>query len=79
MKRKFALLGAFVSGGYLLTLGILPDPIPFIDEGLMILLFAKSMGALGYDIGKWLPFLGRGKKTAAPPAKTKGEGPIVDV
>lgn len=87
MKRKFALLGAVVSGGYLLTLGILPDPIPFIDEGLMLVVFAKSMAALGFDVGKLLPFLGRGKNPAtarpagpaARPAARKREGPIVDI
>lgn len=80
MKRKIAVAGAVFSGLYLLTIGPLLDPIPLIDEGLMILVFAKSMAVLGIDVGKWLPFLGRKKrKTPTAPGRMRAAESVVDV
>ncbi len=74
MKRRFAWALAVGSGLYLLTVGILPDPLPFLDEAAALLVFAKSMSYLGYDVRRWVPFLGRKK-----PGKSASAGRTVDV
>jgi hypothetical protein len=72
MKRKLAWTGAILSGLYLITAGPIPDPIPFIDEGVALAVFLKCTLYLGYDLRKWLPFSG---KTGKPDAKPNGENP----
>ena len=59
MKRKLAWTGAILSGLYLLTAGPIPDPLPFIDEGIALAVFLKCTASLGYDLRKWLPFFGK--------------------
>jgi hypothetical protein len=70
MKRKLAWIGAILSGLYLITAGPIPDPIPFIDEGVALAVLLKCTAYLGYDLRKWLPFFG---KSAKPAPKTKGK------
>jgi hypothetical protein len=78
MKRRIAWLLATLSGLYLLTLGILPDPLPFIDEGIALWIFVKATGHLGYDVTRWIPFLSK-KKAAKAPGSQSVLGPIIDV
>ncbi len=69
MKRNLAWIGAIFSGLYLLTAGPVPDPIPFIDEGVALAILLKCTAHLGYDLRKWLPFFGKNDK-AEPVQKT---------
>lgn len=74
MKKIFALLFAGLSGLYLLTAGPMIDPIPFLDEGIMLVIFAKSLLVLGVDISRFVPFMGgKSKASGGKP------GPVVDV
>jgi len=78
MKKAFAVLAALMSGGYLLTLGIAPDPLPFIDEATALLILVKSLSVLGIDISRFVPFLGRKTRTQSPPA-SRASGQTVDI
>ena len=78
MKRRIAWLLAILSGLYLLIVGPLPDPLPIIDEATALLIFVKSMAYLGYDVTRWIPFLGKGKRGGKPGFKNK-PGQTVDV
>jgi len=55
MKKFFAVLLALLSGGYLLTLGIAPDPLPFLDEATALLILVKSLSVLGIDLTRYVP------------------------
>jgi hypothetical membrane protein len=78
MKRHIAWILALISGLYLLTVGIFPDPIPFIDEATALLVFVNAMAYLGHDVRKWIPFLGKGK-TMKSSASKGAAGQTVDV
>lgn len=53
MKKFIALVLALGSGLYLGTIGILPDPIPFVDEGVAILILINSLAFLGLDLRRF--------------------------
>ena len=74
MKKVIALLFALLSGFYVFFASWIPDPLPLLDEATALLIFVKSMGVLGFDLSRFIPFLG--KKTK-PDGKTGG--PVVDV
>lgn len=78
MKRRIAWLLAILSGLYLLIMGPLPDPLPIIDEATALLIFVKSMAYLGYDVTRWIPFLGKRKDVKKAEFK-KATGRTVDV
>ena len=79
MKRKLAWLGAILSALYLLTLGIIPDPLPFIDEGLPLAVLLKCASHLGYDLRKWLPFFPKKKTYSAPGQSKNTKSVTIDV
>ena len=74
MRRKLAWIFATLSGGYLLTIGILPDPIPFIDEAFALAIFIKATSSLGYDVRRFLPFFGKSRSVKSP-----ARGATIDV
>ena len=78
MKRRIAWILAILSGLYLLIIGPLPDPVPIIDEAMALMIFVKSMAYLGYDVTRWIPFLGKGRGTKSPRAVGKN-GVTIDV
>ncbi len=78
MKRRFAWMLAISSGLYLLVAGPLPDPLPIVDEATALLIFVKSMAYLGYDVTRWVPFLGK-RKAAEKPAQGRAGSQTVDV
>ena len=49
MRKLLALIMAVLSGGYLLF-GWVPDPIPFIDEGVALVVFLNCLADLGLDL-----------------------------
>ncbi|MBK1825796.1 hypothetical protein [Haloferula rosea] len=71
MKKALALVLATASGIVL----FIPDPIPLIDEATALLIFVSSLGALGINVSRFLPFLGK----KVPKTKGPKEGPVVDV
>lgn len=79
MKRKLAWLGVILSVLYLLTLGIIPDPLPFIDEGLALAVLLNSASYLGYDLRKWLPFFSKKKIYPAPNRSKNDKNVTIDV
>jgi hypothetical protein len=71
MKRKLAWTGAVLSALYLLSMGLLPDPLPFLDESIAIAIFLKCSQFLGYDFRKYIPFLRKkGKYGSINPLKS---------
>lgn len=76
MKKALATLAVLMSGGYLLTLGIVPDPVPFIDEGIALVVLVKSLAYLGIDISRFVPFMSRKVKSGKGP---EGDGQTIDV
>jgi hypothetical protein len=79
MKRKIAWIGAILSGLYLLTAGPIPDPIPFIDEGVALAVFLKCAIYLGYDLRKWLPFFGKNGKSDPTRSRKEKKGVTIDI
>ena len=70
MKKLIALLLALGSGIYLGTIGIMPDAIPLIDEGIAVIVLLNSLAWLGLDLRRFF-----GIKTG----KTKKEATTIDI
>jgi hypothetical protein len=94
VKRIFLWLIALLCGLYLLVMGPLIDPLPFLDEATALAVLAYVLRALGYDVGRWIPvirhFRGRvpGPRGGPPPVPGGGggrpktaerDGPVIDV
>jgi hypothetical protein len=55
------------------------DPLPFIDEAVALAIFLKCTSYLGYDLRKWLPFVGK-KGNSSPSPQAAGKKDItIDV
>ena len=70
MKKLLAALLAAVSGTALAFDIVIPDPIPFIDEGVLLLVFVSSLAHLGLDLRKFFGMKG---------GKAAGKGETIDV
>jgi hypothetical protein len=58
LVKAFALLIAVLSAWVLFTpFDLPPFPFFFIDEAIALVLLTKSLGYLGIDIARWIPFL----------------------
>lgn len=57
MKRLVLWLIAILSVLYLLVMGPMIDPLPFLDEATALAVLAFAMRSLGYDVARWIPFL----------------------
>ncbi|WP_411826498.1 hypothetical protein [Luteolibacter sp. AS25] len=79
MKRKLAWIGAILSALYLLTAGPIPDPIPFIDEGVALAFFLKCVSYLGYDLRSWIPFFSKSDKKSASKKSPEDKDVTIDV
>jgi len=77
MTRSLAWIFAILSGLYLLTIGLLPDPVPFIDEGIALAVFIKACAFLGHDVRRWVPFLG--KRGGLTKKQSHARGATIDV
>ncbi len=73
VRKLIALFFAFFSGAYVIF-GWMPDPLPLVDEAVALAIFVKSMGVLGIDVRRFLPFIGRRAKPIHRPG-----GQVVDV
>lgn len=62
MNKLVALVLAILSGLYLAIGGPLPDPIPFIDEGLAFMVLLNSLAVLGLDLRRFVGMKGKDKK-----------------
>lgn len=70
MKRRIAWLAAVFSGMYLLVSVPVPDPLPFVDEATALLIFVNAMAYLGYDVRRWVPFLGKSRASKVPAGRS---------
>lgn len=70
MKRRLVWGVAILSGLILLV----PDPVPFIDEGLALLMFVKSMAYLGHDVTRLIPFMRKGRAKSPEVEAARGQG-----
>lgn len=86
MKKIIVLLIAIVSGISLCADIFIIDPLPFLDEAILLAIFTKSVAYLGFDVSRFLPFMrkkGRTKGATPPPqpatSASGSTGPTIDV
>jgi len=76
MKKIIAIIFLAASGMGLLV----PDPVPFIDEGILIMVALNSLAYLGLDVRKLFGVKGKDfKKAKAENAKEGKDGQTIDV
>lgn len=73
MRKVLAVILAAVSGTCLAFDIAIPDPLPFIDEGVLLVVFLSSLAHLGLDLRKFFGVKG-GKDGKAP-----GKGETIDI
>lgn len=66
MKKFIAIVMAIGSALYLGTIGIMPDPIPFVDEGVAIIILLNSLAFLGLDLRRFFGIKGGKKEDSKP-------------
>ena len=65
MKKFLVLMIAVASGISLCADIFIPDPLPFLDEALLLAIFTKSMAYLGVDFTRFIPFMRKNRQTPA--------------
>ncbi len=70
MKKLLALILAVVSGAALAVDVAIVDPIPFVDEGVLLVVFLSCLAHLGLDLRRFF-----GVKDG----KTAKEGETIDI
>ncbi len=63
VKRLFLWIIAALSGLYLLLMGPLIDPLPLLDEAVVIGVLAFALRALGFDVTRWIPLVRRFRRS----------------
>lgn len=63
MKKLFAVLLLLASAFGLM----IPDPVPFIDEGLLFIILINSLSMLGLDLRRFVGMKGGKKKNSDKP------------
>ena len=59
-----------LTGGYLVFLGLIPDPLPFLDEGVALACFIKTLKDVLSE---------RSKRKNGTKSPKEEDGPIIDV
>jgi len=63
MKKVFAVLLLLASAFGL----AIPDPVPFIDEGLLFIILINSLSMLGLDLRRFVGMKGKKNKNSEKP------------
>jgi len=82
MKRLILWIVVLISGFYAFIAGpFIPDPLPFLDEAVALAIFLKATSALGYDVRRFLPFVGKkgGSANSRKSDASKAKDMTVDV
>ena len=66
MKKLIVLVIAIVSGISLCADIFIIDLLPFLDEAILLAIFTKSVAYLGFDVTRFIPFMRKKGKAAAP-------------
>lgn len=82
MKKAFAIIIALISAFII----FMPFDVPlFFDEAIALVLLTKSLGYLGFDITRFIPFIkSNSRRPSAPkpratPPDFPATGPTIDV
>ncbi len=76
MKKLIVLVIAIVSGISLCADIFIIDLLPFLDEAILLAIFTKSVAYLGFDVTRFIPFMRKKGKAAAPTSPDDRSAPI---
>jgi hypothetical protein len=76
MKKLIVLVIAIVSGISLCADIFIIDLLPFLDEAILLAIFTKSVAYLGFDVTRFISFMRKKGKAAAPTSPDDRSAPI---
>jgi hypothetical protein len=76
MKKFIVLVIAIVSGISLCADIFIFDPLPFLDEAILLAIFTKSVAYLGFDVTRFIPFMRKKGKSSTPHTPADKNAPI---